>query len=192
MTWRAPTTRPPRCGRGRLAGARGREGSTSACAERARRASYTALMYECLRSQGHFMSSSAVWAPAGKRVLYLVVGKLATLLGRDSSPSARNDSSWRWFRLARGYRLRVPVLHEMALPPLRGPLRRDGPTARIRVADEGRLLVCAKGLKTISIRVFALESMPYAGPDEDAGELHETGVVLGLHVTAYLNGSELR
>jgi hypothetical protein len=47
-------------------------------------------------------------------------------------------------------------------------------------------------LETISIRVFALESMPYAGPDEDAGELHETGVVLGLHVTAYLNGSELR
>ena len=49
-------------------------------------------------------------------MLCLVSGGPATLSGRDSSPSSRNDSSWRWSRLASGYAPGVPVPHEMALP----------------------------------------------------------------------------
>jgi hypothetical protein len=60
-------------------------------------------------------------------MLCLVSGKPATLLGRDSSPSARNDSPWRSFRLASGYTLSVPVLHEMALAWAR--VRRAGDAA---------------------------------------------------------------
>ena len=68
------------------------------------------------------MRPSAVWLHAGRRVLCLVNCQLATLLGRDSSPSSRNDGSWRWLRRASGYRLRVPALHELAL---------GGPSGRV-------------------------------------------------------------
>ena len=74
-------------------------------------------------------------------MLCLVSGGPATLSGRDSSPSSRNDSSWRWFRLARGYRLRVAVLHEMAL------------------AEVG-LATCASGLLVVGWRGRATAPAP--------------------------------